>query len=342
MNGRTPVCIDSFEVSHLNKRSISTGIWTWAGMLLLILDSKTALSGARDAVSLILYTVIPSLFPFFFLSASLTASAGSHTSATRTIGKLFRLPKGAECIVLPAFLGGYPSGAQAIGAIRKQGRITYQEGCRILRYCSNAGPSFLFGILAPCFPHPIYAWMLWMIQTAGALWISRLFPVSPDSLQQQFHPKSVPISDILRSALRVTGSVCAWVLLFRIVIAYLERWILWRIPSEFRILLSGLLELTNGCFRLQEISDVRIRFMICSGMLSTGGLCVAMQTKDVIGDLPIQAYLHGKALQTVFSISACILLLYRNPLPMFSLLVFTAVLYRKKQNSSGNPVILGV
>ena len=35
------------------------------GMLVLILDSKTALAGAREGIDLCIRTVIPSLFPFF-------------------------------------------------------------------------------------------------------------------------------------------------------------------------------------------------------------------------------------------------------------------------------------
>ena len=34
------------------------------GMIVLILDSKTALSGCREGVTLCLNVVIPSLFPF--------------------------------------------------------------------------------------------------------------------------------------------------------------------------------------------------------------------------------------------------------------------------------------
>ena len=85
------------------------------GMLVLILDAKTALSGAAAGVELCIRTVIPSLFPFFFLSVMLTATlVGRALPPLRWLGRLLRLPEGAECIYITGLLGGYPVGAQNI------------------------------------------------------------------------------------------------------------------------------------------------------------------------------------------------------------------------------------
>ena len=63
------------------------GIGAAVGMLLLILDSKTAVTGAWDGIELCLRTVIPSLFPFFIISAALTSSlAGMKLPLLRPLG----------------------------------------------------------------------------------------------------------------------------------------------------------------------------------------------------------------------------------------------------------------
>ena len=67
------------------------------------------------------------------------------------------------------------------------------------------------------------------------------------------------------------GNVCGWVILFRILIAFLERWFLWLLPASVRVAVTGLLELSNGCCALAEIKDFKMRFLLCSGMLSFGG-----------------------------------------------------------------------
>ena len=47
-----------------SRNQLWTGLTGAAGMLVLILDAKTALAGAKEGIQLCLYTVIPSLFPF--------------------------------------------------------------------------------------------------------------------------------------------------------------------------------------------------------------------------------------------------------------------------------------
>lgn len=326
----------------MQTRNASGMIMSALGMLMLILDSKTALSGAEEGIRLIIYTVIPSLFPFFFLSIWLTGSAGASSfPPLRWIGKLFRLPAGTEYLLLPAFLGGYPAGAQAVTTAWEQGQLSKHTAHRLLSFCSNAGPSFIFGILSGMFPDKSFLWLLWLLHICGALLASHCYAVSDmaDLKSVPAEPKSV--SDILKAAIQVMASVSGWVLLFRILIGFLEKWVLWLFPTEVRILLTGLLELTNGCCSLNRISDTRLRFLLCSVMLSYGGLCVTMQTRSVIKTLDIGFYLKGKLIQTGFSILLGYGILY-TPIAIIPLLGLAAffALFRRKRSS--NPIPSGV
>ena len=103
-------------------------------------------------------------------------------------------------------------------------------------------------------------------------------------------------------SIRVMATVCGWVILFRTIIAYLERWFLWMIPSWGQVLVKGTLELANGCCSLMHIESEAMRFVIASGLLSIGGICVAMQTASVSEKLGMGLYLPGKLLQTLLSI----------------------------------------
>ena len=58
----------------MKDRKFGTMVLAGFGMLVLILDGKTALLGMRDGLEICLWTVIPALFPFLFLSAILTDS----------------------------------------------------------------------------------------------------------------------------------------------------------------------------------------------------------------------------------------------------------------------------
>lgn len=106
----------------------------------------------------------------------------------------------------------------------------------------------------------------------------------------------------LKRSIRVMTMVCGWIVLFRVLITFLDRWLLWLLPNEASVAVMGILELTNGCCQLEQIENTGLRFMAASGLLAFGGLCVTMQTVSVTGKLGLGTYLSGKLIQTVISL----------------------------------------
>lgn len=321
------------------KKQLWTGLGASIGMLILILDGKTALEGAREGVDLCIWTVIPSLFPFFVLSILLTgAFMGSQLSHIRLFGKLFSLPEATESLLIPAFLGGYPAGAQSIAQAFHQRQLSKETAEQLLAYCNNAGPAFLFGMTAVHFPQKGMVWLLWLIHICSAILVSIVLPCG-NTKGNVTGGKVISFSDAVLSALKVMAQVCGWLVLFRVIIRFLNRWILWIFPIELQVAVTGLLELSNGCCMLNKIPDVRLRFLICSGMLAFGGLCVTMQTLSVTTGLSLKRFFLGKVLQTLFSLLLCAGILW-NPICVLPL--FIIFLPRKMRNNSRNPTTVGV
>jgi len=106
----------------------------------------------------------------------------------------------------------------------------------------------------------------------------------------------------MASALTAMASVCGWVIVFSVVISFARRWFLWLLPEGIQVLVCGLLELTNGCLLLGEISDASLRLLLTAVMLNFGGICVLMQTVSLTKGLSIWGYLMGKLLQTGFAL----------------------------------------
>ena len=318
---------------------ILTGFGASIGMLILILDGKTALIGAKTGVELCLWTIIPSLFPFFVLSVLLTgAFLGQEMKILRPLGRLFSMSKGSEALLIPAFLGGYPAGAQSLAQAYGAGLMDKQAAQRYLTFCSNAGPAFLFGMLGPMFPKTWMVWLLWGIHIFSAFLVSRITPGQEVSLSL---PGGSPpsVSAAVLSGTKIMAQVCGWVVLFRVVLAFLERWLLWLIPREISIFLSGLLELSNGCCALSGIESIPLRFLLASVFLAWGGFCVAMQTASVVRGLSIRSYLRGKLLQTLFSLLLSLGFL-GHPLALIPC-IFPFFL-KKTGNNSRNPAVAGV
>ena len=325
------------------------------GMLLLILDSRTALQGAREGIELCLRTVVPSLFPFFVLSGLLTSSLlGRDLPLLRPLERLTGIRSGTGSILLAGLLGGYPIGARSVADARRRGQLSAEESGRMMAFCNNAGPSFLFGIAGAMFPQAWVGWALWGIHVVSALAVGALLPGKTDGKVSAERSGSLSLPAAVTSAIGAMAGVCGWVVLFRVVLAFLDHWCLWLLSAEGRVAVCGLLELTNGCCALGEIENLGARFVICSGLLAFGGLCVTMQTVSVAQGVGLRWYLPGKLLQTGISIGLALAVqslfpggsrLAVPPMIPLGLLVLPGVglFFRgKRKNRGGIPVRLGV
>lgn len=327
----------------MKRTHILTGLFACAGMLILILDGQTAIKGAQIGIDLCIKTVIPSLFPFFLLSILLTGtfSSGSYP-LLKPLEKIFQTPSGAGAILIPGFLGGYPAGAQCTASAYSSGQLKKEDAERMLSFCNNAGPAFLFGMVSSMFDESSSAFLLWGIHIVSAILVAILLPSSSSvsaNISKNKHPS---ISEVMNSAIRVMAIVCGWVILFRVVIAFLERWFLWMLPITMQVIVTGLLELSNGCCELYRISDPDIRFVVCSCLLASGGLCVTMQTRSAAAVLSIKPYLKGKLLQTLFSLLISVSVILELWFPVVTILLLLAMLLQKVQKRGRNPAALGV
>ncbi len=323
----------------MKRKQLTQGIVACCGLFLLILDGKTALEGAQTGIRLCLQVVVPSLFPFFLMTTLLTGSlAGTDLSILRPLGILFGMPPGSESILISGFLGGYPAGAQSIAVACKSGSLTAEEAKRLLSFCNNAGPAFLFGMVSAAFPEKHHVWALWGIHVFSAWVVSRMM-ICEKSFE--FHKKEkqeeITLPGALQQSLRAMAMVCGWILVFRVLIAFLDRWVFWLLPKEAAVLLTGLLELSNGCCELSKVADLRIRFVICSVMLAFGGLCVTMQTISVTNDICRKLYFRGKLLQVLFSLTFSVAVMYKLPVIWLAAFLILGYLLRKVQKKSSIP-----
>lgn len=290
------------------KQKLGTGIFSGIGLILLILDGKTGLYGAAEGVRLCLQTLIPSLFPFFILSILLTSSlSGTSIPILRPIGRLCGIPAGAESLLLTGFLGGYPSGAQSIAQCYEGGQLTRSDAQRMLGFCSNAGPAFLFGIIASRFSRMRIAWVIWAIHILSAVLTGMLLPGKNVTKVTSKTQRSVSIHQALRRSIFVMAQICGWVIISRVIICFCQRWILWLFPVWVQVAITGFLELANGCCDLSSIPSDSMRFLLCNVMLSFGGVCVLMQTLSVTDKLGLGMYLPGKLIQTNISTALSLL-----------------------------------
>ena len=335
------------------KRPQTSSIFWSLCLLILILDSKTAISGAAAGIDLCIRVLIPSIFPFLVICPMVSANIGTCSFLFRHLGKFLRLPVGAEDLFFLGLLSGYPVGANMVSQAVQSKRISKTDGARLLAFCSNAGPSFIFGIGASLFPDVRYCAALWLIHILSAMAVARMTPGAPARAEIANH-QIKPFPQVLRGTISTMVSICAWVVLFRIVITITERWFLWVLPVEGQIVLRGVLELANGIVSLAQIVNLGQKMLLFSVLLSFGGICVWMQTLSVTYGVSTRYYLPGKITQS--AISALIATAVQIVLPkdqrywpnlLFLVLCMGICMsyplfLRKIKNRSRNPDLLGV
>lgn len=279
-----------------------------SAMLALILDSANAIQAAAEAIEVCLRTAVPTLFPFFVLSAYLVPYA-VHLRLP-LLGKLLGIPDGWESIFLLGCVGGYPVGAQCVAQGYSSGKLEEYQAKRMLGFCTNCGPSFLFGIVGAAFEDAVTPLVIMLIGIGSAMLVGAFWPAS-NSLGgcEPDNPK-IPLPQAVQQAIRSMASVCAWVILGKILLAFLQKCGLAYLPSQIGMFLSGLLELTNGCLALGSYTNEDLRLVIACAITSFGGLCVAMQVASLCNRVGLDwgCYLPQKAFQS--GIAAAMAVLY--------------------------------
>ena len=109
------------------RKSISAALCI-VGMLTIILDSRAAVSAAKEGVRLCLETVIPSLFPFFVLTVPITHFLWGKKLSGRA-AKALGVPVGSEGLMLVGMLAvtGKTVAALYREITEKYGTLSYED-----------------------------------------------------------------------------------------------------------------------------------------------------------------------------------------------------------------------
>lgn len=281
-------------------------------IFILIIDSKTAMGAAYEGIQLCINTTIPSLFPISVLSALLTTQLlGNHSKLSNMFAKLCKMPPGSESIFLMGLISGYPIGAKNTIYAHQNGYISTQTAKRMLMFCSNCGPAFIFGICMPLFTSNYALWLLWLVQILSAVLVANINS-STDQTIINIPNRNLSITQVISSSLQAMAAVSGWIILFKVVLAFMDSWFLFAFSPTMASIIKCTLELTNGIISLKDISNEGMRFILCATGLSFGGVCVLMQTATLAGSLGIKAYIIGKLQQTILSLvlSAIVFLIH--------------------------------
>lgn len=278
----------------------------------LILFPKEAIEVGKDAVSLCLNSVIPTLFPYLVASGYLSAS-GIASSFSRYLSPfmrpLFGVSGSGSITLVLGTVSGYPIGAVCASDLYQSGECTKSEAEKLLAFCNNSGPLFIMSVVGCGFLNsPHLGRILYVSHVFAAILtgiILRSYNPSSGQVQKAL-PK--PLSLNTKNTLQIFGGVmdnsvftilkiCGFIIFFTVFSKSLP-------VCSLSPIFHAFLEITGG---IRDIVSLEINFdtklCLISFFIAFSGISVLFQVGAIASKsgLSLKPYILGKLLQGVFS-----------------------------------------
>lgn len=299
-------------------------------IFVFVYNLENCIDAALIGVSLVVKTIVPTIFPFSVI-CNLLISYDGVGLYSKILGpvlcKPLKLSKSSSFPIVASFLSGYPLGCKYCCDLYSLGYIDRNEFERLLNIASNASPMFIIGSIG--------ATMLGDVKLGFILLIANyLSPIIVGILtinrsKTTFSMKELPKNNInmnfgsaLKSALdngiNTTLQVGAFVVLFSIIISIIKNnayiSIVFNNIEDFLNLpkysiyglFLGSVEFTNGCKLITTLPlTLPFKLAIISFICSFSGLSVIAQISSFVYkyDISIAKYSFMKFIQGVISFS---------------------------------------
>ena len=282
-----------------------------AFLLYFLIFPQQSVDSVREGMQLCLERLAPALFPYLVLSNLFLASGGAQ-SMGRRIGRwmqrVFRVGSGGVIALLLGLTGGYPLGAKTAAALCRDGIVEQRDAERLLLFCNNAGPAFLFGVVgAACYRSTAVGAALYAAHILSALLCGLL--LRGESCDQKFVPREKPLppfSEAFVSAVSDAGrtlvTISLLVTVFTVLLGVMRQ--VFHSCEALQLLLTAVLELSSGCIAIASSSlPWSAKLSLTAAAVGWGGFCVHLQTVAALQGtgLSVRPYLRAKALQAALS-----------------------------------------
>lgn len=313
-------------LSRQGVRDLFLGLALLCATLSLMLYPQDSMSAAREGLMLCYNVIIPSLFPFFVLSA-LVVDLGLAGYIGRALEgfmrPLFNVPGACASAFVLGFVGGYPVGARTALSLYQKGMCTKTEAERLLSFCNNSGPAFILGVVgAGVFASSRVGVLLYLAHAAASICVGlffRFYRRGKKGREARVSPKfeagrfTTAFTGAVKNSFLSTLNICAFVVFFTVVIRLL--FLSGALPALARLLgvllsplgftqewaerlLTGAIELSSGVWTLSGASGMAGRMSMAAFMLGWAGLSVHCQVLSFLGGsgLSVRTYIAGKFL----------------------------------------------
>ncbi len=298
----------------------------------MIAFPQVCIKGAKTGLDYSLNILIPSLFPFMFLSC-FAAEYGISEKLSAFLApvteRLFHLPPQTGVTILLSLIGGYPVGAAGINTLYKQNKITQKQAERMLYFCVNPGPAFLVSVVgAQLYGSTSVGILLFCVQVITSVAVGiisgvsakRKEPLIKGFVKEKNSPDfSASFVSACVSACTSTLNLCFMVILFSSLTAAVFKTAQISQTSYSGIIMRCIIEVTDGTAALAKDGYPIYLTALAAGW---GGLCVHFQVFAALSDININKlrFFFSRLICGITSAAVIYIICYiiKTDIPVFS------------------------
>ena len=303
-------------------------------MTVLAVFPDLFLSSFIDGLVLFGSAVLPALFPFMFLTKTLTDLGLVETLVSKLdkpFFSIFRAPAVGLYIFLMSAVCGYPVGTKVMSDIAQAKSLTKSQTEQLLPFCSTSGPLFVVGTVGTqMFSNKMLGFVVFGIHLLACIlcalfigWVRYFFSKHKQKQNPQPSNPPVPLDNILsknmidtcQSILIVGGFVSTFYLLIDILCRFgilmplnkLFSFFLKSVGLDTSLstgLATGFVEMTRGCRDVSLVPTSAATPIALVAIITFSGLSILMQSWAFLSkaNVSFKKFLGIKLLQTTFAV----------------------------------------
>ncbi len=307
-----------------------------ACMLVILFRPEIYLASAFEGIKLWAVVVLPSLLPFFFCTALLSATGVTNKTAKlleKPCKFLFRTSGYAAYAFLMSVLSGYPVGAKIIGDLGENGLISKDEATKMSAFCSTSGPLFIAGSVGTgMFGSATAGRFLLLIHILSAITVGLIFrfigkpkPAETRKFAAEIRKRKSDgksdnvLYDCVFSSVVSIAVVGGFICVFYVLADIAEiNDLLFPVRKAVEFITGnadlskafsyGLIECTRGCKMLANCGLSTYSLTFASMLIAFGSVSVIVQSISFLkkADVKISYFLSAKAVQTLLAALLCL------------------------------------
>lgn len=278
-----------------------------------ITNCNIIFSGTLNGINLLLFKVVPTLFPFLLLTGFM-----KKYNATKYISNIFSpilcpllgISKNACFIIFTGMMCGYPISAKMCSEMVEANELSVSEANYLQTFTNNASPSFVFSYIgALLLNNSKSAFSIFIIYyipiLLTAITLNPFFRIHSKTEQTSFMPNSTNISSknncsVILNSIITLVNIGTYIIIFSNICSLINE----LSHYKYKAIFLGMLEITTGTKAIIDSGlNCFYKYLFLYLSLSFGGISTFFQVKSVIlsKNIRMPYYIIGKAIALFFT-----------------------------------------